>query len=72
QGISGAVPASLEIYNICGQKIDGINLGLKNSGTHSLKMGDNNINSRPVSAGIYFYRLTAGKLVSKGKFVVLK
>ena len=72
QGITGSVPASLEIYNICGQKINGINLGLKNSGTHSLKLGDIGINSRPVSAGIYFYRLTAGTLVGKGKFVVLK
>jgi len=72
QGITGSVPASLEIFNICGQKINGIILGLKNSGTHSFKLGDNGVNSRPVSAGIYFYRLTAGQLVSKGKFVVLK
>ncbi|MHB8155995.1 MAG: T9SS type A sorting domain-containing protein, partial [Desulfocucumaceae bacterium] len=72
QGITGSVPASIEIYNICGQKINGISLGLKNSGTHSLKLSGNGVNLKPASAGIYFYRLTAGSLMGKGKFVVLK
>jgi hypothetical protein len=72
QGIAGAVPVSLKIFNICGQLIDGIALGLKKSGIYSYKLGDYGINSSPIPAGVYFYRLSAGKLVSKGKFVVLK
>ncbi|MBI4726612.1 T9SS type A sorting domain-containing protein [candidate division TA06 bacterium] len=72
QDVSGQVPVSLKIYNICGQKINEINEGLKTSGTYGFKWGAKNIDSRALSAGIYFYRLTAGKLECKGKFVVLK
>ncbi|MBI5805822.1 T9SS type A sorting domain-containing protein [candidate division TA06 bacterium] len=72
QGIVGQVPVSVKIYNICGQNIDDTYMGLKTSGTYDLKLYGNNRNLRSISAGIYFYRVTAGKLVTRGKFVVLK
>jgi len=72
QGISGQVPVNFKIYNICGQKIDEISADLKTSGSYVFKLGNRKNNLRALSSGIYFYRLSAGKLVSTGKFVVLK
>ncbi len=63
---------SLEIYNIKGEKIRSLYSGNQNSGKHQYLWNGKDSNNRPVSAGVYLYKLEAGKFSSINKMVVVK
>ena len=49
--------ASIDVYNIKGQKVKTFNKGLSKAGSHSLQWDGTNKNGKTVSSGIYFYEL---------------
>ena len=62
----------LRIYNIAGQMIRTIQMGLQNPGSQSVFWNGRDQNDRKVAAGIYFYQLNAGGLSATRKLVVIK
>jgi hypothetical protein len=63
---------SLRIYDISGGLIRTVVDEPMGPGTHSKEWDGRNSNGEPVSSGIYFYRLTAGKQTLTRKAVLLK
>jgi hypothetical protein len=57
----------LTVYNIQGEQVDQMNLGLLQPGTHELTWYANNL-----PAGVYFYQIRAGSLVQTRKMILLK
>jgi hypothetical protein len=67
----------IKIYNITGQLIRTLDLGIKDPGTYVSKdraayWDGLNDNGDEVASGVYFYQLQAGSYVSTKKMVVLK
>ncbi|MBM4399093.1 MAG: T9SS type A sorting domain-containing protein [Candidatus Cloacimonetes bacterium] len=63
----------LEIYNIKGQLVKTLeNLPNKAAGTYQKVWDGNDLNGRPVSSGIYYYRMTSGKFTASKKVIVVK
>ena len=60
-------PVMVSVYNVSGQLVRQINLGIKNSGHHKV-----NIDCRGLSQGIYFYQLKAGAKSATKSFVLIK
>jgi photosystem II stability/assembly factor-like uncharacterized protein len=58
---------TLEVYNALGEKIATLAHGEQSAGAHSVPFQSNDLQN-----GIYFYRLTAGKLTQTGKMAVIK
>jgi hypothetical protein len=75
--ISKKAHVKIEIFNITGQLIRTLDLGVKDAGKYVSKEraaywdGKNNEGDE-VASGIYFYRIVAGDFVSTKKMVVLK
>ncbi len=64
--------ATLDIYNVLGQKVIEVNYGTMNAGRY-----DENINMDRFASGVYFYRIAAAgsageKFVSMKKLILLK
>jgi uncharacterized delta-60 repeat protein len=59
--------ASLNIYNAAGQLVKTFNMGQQQAGHHQVEWSDSKI-----TAGVYFYRLTAGNYQTTKKLVVVK
>jgi len=57
----------IDIYNILGQKVATPLNGYVTAGRHTLKF-----NASALPAGIYFYKMTAGKLIQTKKMVLAK
>jgi flagellar hook assembly protein FlgD len=64
--------ASLEIYNVLGQKVKTLVNGNLAAGNHSVKWDGCDQNGRKVSSGIYVYRLAAGENTSTRRFTVIR
>lgn len=62
-----ASQATLEIYNMLGQRVQKFDLGHQPAGTHSLSW-----NSSQAVQGVYFYRLQAGDYSSTKKMMLVK
>ncbi|MDZ4182659.1 MAG: C25 family cysteine peptidase, partial [Candidatus Cloacimonadaceae bacterium] len=54
-------PVRVEIFNLRGQKVRGIELPSKQTGKLSIGWDGRDDESRPLASGIYLYRLSAGK-----------
>ncbi|MDD4309824.1 MAG: C25 family cysteine peptidase [Candidatus Cloacimonetes bacterium] len=65
-------PVNLEIYNIMGQKVRTLVKGDIDQGFHSVVWNGKDGNNRPVSSGVYFYKLDAGKYTSTKKMIIMK
>ncbi|PID27854.1 MAG: hypothetical protein CSB55_07335 [Candidatus Cloacimonadota bacterium] len=63
---------SLDIYNVKGQKVKTLVSGKLTKGNHDIVWSGKDDNGTDVSSGIYFYRLTSGKLVRSKKMILLK
>ncbi len=65
--------ATIDIYNIIGQKVKSFDKGTLKAGEHEVKwMGDNS-NGKSVSSGMYFYKLNVdGKTKDIKKMMLLK
>ena len=59
--------ASLKIYNAAGQLVKTFDMGQQQAGHHQVEWSDSKI-----TAGVYFYRLTAGNYQATKKLVVVK
>lgn len=62
---------TISIYNITGQKIKTITDGHYQAGYNKVRWDGTNQSGVPVSAGIYFYRIKAGKYSEVKKMVLL-
>jgi Peptidase C10 family/FlgD Ig-like domain/Spi protease inhibitor len=63
---------SLEIYNIKGQKVKTLTNGVLEEGEHILHWSGSDDNGKPVSSGIYFYKLKNGRYTSTKKMILMK
>ncbi len=62
----------LEIYNIRGQRIDTLLQEYRQAGEHSVGWNGTDDRGKPVSSGVYFYRITAGENREQRKMLLLK
>lgn len=62
----------LDIFNIRGQKIKTLVNELEYAGSHSIVWNGQNDECKPVSSGLYFYRLTTPNSTQIGKMLMLK
>ncbi|MCE5252478.1 T9SS type A sorting domain-containing protein [bacterium] len=63
---------TLTIYNIAGQKVRKVASERMTAGTHRFHWDGKDNSGAPVSAGIYFARLTCGGRTATGKIVMVK
>ena len=62
----------LSIYNIKGQKVKQLVSDQVSAGQHSVVWDGKDSNNKPVSSGVYFYKLKAGDLEKTRKMIFLK
>lgn len=67
-----AMPVTLEIFNIKGQKVRSTTLNNAKSGDNRIVWDTKDSGGKPCSNGVYLYRLQAGKSVISGKQMLLK
>jgi len=70
--ISQAANVSLKVYNIKGQLVKTLVNENKETGNHSVVWNGKDNNEKPVSSGVYFYRIKAGKFIEMKKMILLK
>jgi Secretion system C-terminal sorting domain len=58
---------SLSVYNVLGQKIDALNLGVMSSGAHTVEYKPST-----QSSGVYFYKIVAGDFTATRRMILLK
>ena len=63
---------SLEIYNVKGQKVRTLVNGILEEGEHIMHWNGVDDSGKPVSSGIYFYKLKDGKYTSTKKMILMK
>ncbi len=65
--------ATLEVYNIKGQKVKTLVDEYKNAGDHIITWNGNNDSNQSVASGIYFYKMKVdGKLSGTKKMILMK
>lgn len=62
----------IEVYNVLGQKLINLVDGYKEAGYHRVSWNGKDSNGRPVSSGIYFYRMKAGDFVRANKMILIR
>ncbi|MDD4277454.1 MAG: choice-of-anchor J domain-containing protein [Candidatus Cloacimonetes bacterium] len=67
-----AGPVALEIYNVKGQLVKKLVNEDKAAGNHTVVWNGTDLNNRPVSTGVYFYKMNAGKYSSTKKMIMMK
>ncbi len=63
---------TLEVYNIRGQKVKTLINETRFAGNHSVVWTGLDDNGKPVSSGLYFYRLTTPNSIQTNKMLLLK
>ena len=63
---------SLEIYNLKGQKIKTLINEILSAGSHSVVWNGTDKNEKPVSSGVYLYKMKTGNYVSTKKMILMK
>lgn len=66
------ISTELRVYNITGQMVRTIQMGIQNPGNQSVFWNGRDQNEQKVAAGIYFYQLNAGGFAATKKLVVIK
>ncbi|MBI5806108.1 T9SS type A sorting domain-containing protein [candidate division TA06 bacterium] len=66
------INTELRVYNIAGQMVRTIQMGIQNPGNQSVFWNGRDQNDKKVAAGIYFYQLNAGGFSATKKLVVIK
>ncbi len=62
----------LDVYNLKGQKIKTLINGTQTKGKHSVVWNGTDDRGRPVSSGMYFYKLVTPKAVLTNKMILMK
>lgn len=65
-------PVTIEIYNVKGQLVKTLVNDMKDAGNHSVVWRGTDNNNRPVSSGVYYYKMSAGKYSSTKKMILMK
>ncbi len=65
-------PVSLEIYNLKGQKIRTLVSGKVKAGSYKITWKGDDDYGRPVSSGVYLYKMTSGRYTSTQKMMLMK
>ncbi|MEE9443291.1 MAG: C1 family peptidase [candidate division Zixibacteria bacterium] len=63
---------TISIFNILGQPVKTLVDEVKSAGTHSISWDGTNEDGKPMSTGIYFYRITSGDYTETRKMILLK
>jgi len=63
---------SIEVYNIKGQRVKTLVNSVYDAGSHTTVWNGDDSFGRPVSSGVYFYRMTAEGYVSVKKMLMMK
>ncbi|MDZ4121637.1 MAG: FlgD immunoglobulin-like domain containing protein, partial [Candidatus Cloacimonadaceae bacterium] len=64
--------ASLDIYNLKGQKVKNLSAMHYARGTHQIGFDGTDANGRPLASGVYYVRILQGKRSASYKLVLLK
>lgn len=70
--LSRAVPVSLTVYNILGQKIKEWNFDRQSRGDYLIEWDGTNTYNQKVASGVYLYRIVTGNYVETKKMVLLE
>ena len=62
----------INIYDASGRLVRSLVNGVKEAGSHNVTWNGTDNHNSPVSSGVYFYRLTAGKFSETKKMTLLK
>jgi carboxypeptidase family protein/flagellar hook capping protein FlgD len=62
----------IEVFNIKGEKVTILRDGEMTPGNYSVTWNGLDSNGNPVSSGVYFYKMKAGKFVSTKKMILMK
>ena len=63
---------NIDIYNLKGQKVKSLVNEQLAAGQHSVTWNGKDDSNKPVSSGIYFYKMRAGKYTSSRKMILMK
>ncbi|MBP7310207.1 MAG: T9SS type A sorting domain-containing protein [Candidatus Cloacimonetes bacterium] len=66
------LPVNIEIYNLKGQKVKSLVKETKAAGNYKVAWNGTDDNNRPVSSGVYFFKMNAGKYSSTKKMIMMK
>jgi flagellar hook assembly protein FlgD len=67
-----AGPVTIEVYNIKGQLVRTLVDETKHTGNHTVLWNGLDKNNRPVSSGVYFFRMRSGRFSSTRKMIMMK
>ncbi|HPH60725.1 MAG TPA: choice-of-anchor J domain-containing protein, partial [Candidatus Syntrophosphaera sp.] len=70
--VKEATPVTIGIYNVKGQLVKTLVSEDKAAGNHSIAWDGVDANNQPVSSGVYFYKMFAGKYSSTKKMILMK
>ena len=70
--LKAALPVSLAVYNVAGQKIRQLVTGEMQSGYNTVQWDGTDDRGNQISSGVYFYRLKAGDEVVTHRMVLLR
>ncbi len=71
-GLPEMTSVSLVVYDLFGRSVKTLVNELKAAGTHTVQWNGTDHSGKPVSSGIYFYRLQAGEFQQVRKMLVLR
>ncbi len=60
------------MYNLTGQKVATLALGLREAGTYALRWDGRDDDGRGLASGVYLYRLEAGERVATRKLLLIR
>lgn len=63
---------SLQIFNVKGQLVKTLLNESKTAGTHQVIWNGTDNSGKPISSGVYYYKITAGKYSSTRKMILMK
>ncbi|MEW5995466.1 MAG: FlgD immunoglobulin-like domain containing protein, partial [Candidatus Zixiibacteriota bacterium] len=67
-----ALEVKLEVFNLLGQRVKTLVDGRLDAGAHTVSWNATDDAGRPVSSGVYFYRIQAGDFIEAKKMMLLK
>jgi len=70
--LSKAGMASLDLYNVLGQRVRTLAEGEHTAGIHQVYWDGRDSQGRRVSSGVYFYRLETGENQASGKMLYVR
>lgn len=70
--LKSATPVKIEIFNTKGQKVRTLVNEVKSADNHSVIWNGRDDSNKVCGSGVYFYKMTAGKMSSTKKMIMLK